>query len=325
MIAYSLWNLHSSDSDALTTATAFAMSSMCFSYPSETPEPLKQIISAAVTLLLEKKCSQDATMYSLHCLADLSAGAGVHDVFQIGAFPLMQRLVSLLELQDKKHILPATRTLRHICSTGRPFHVHTVVTAGILDVAHDILNEANPKSVRQETCFLLSKIAGGPWKQLSMLVNQSEVMEDLVIMARDGTSEWSLRKQVIQILVTMVTYGNDDHLKKVVEHNGIEAFVEALFIRIDNETVLLALEAIQLLFDAGLRRELPFGLMIDQCGGIDQLEYLCTHADEMIAAKASDILEHFNADDESSEGYYLAFHPDFHTHDKLLSSGFHGM
>jgi hypothetical protein len=300
----------------------FALSRMCHGEPQPPLEQLLPIIYFGVSLALDKTCSYDATRYALHCLADIAGGGieGAQAVSEIGAYALTQRLVHILsQLNCNQLLYPALRTLRTICDHGHAFdHVQAVVKAGILDFAQNFLEPGASKASKLEMCKLLSKIAAGR-KTVSQLVDNSPVLSTLVYMAMEGTCEWLVRKEAIQVVCNIAHAPEDEVVEILVSHDGIEALVEALRVRIDDSVLLEALNAVEQLFKVGERAGAPYGLMIDQWGGIDKLEALQNHGNDDIAGKAEDIVEQYLCEDEEEEDNKTCcvYSPECYKYDQL--------
>mmetsp|Transcript_14014 Transcript_14014/g.23275 ORF Transcript_14014/g.23275 Transcript_14014/m.23275 type:complete len:323 (-) Transcript_14014:730-1698(-) len=312
LFRYRLRNIHesSTDNSSLLTVTSFALSCMCQGNPQPRPLNLSPIIYCASSLVLSKTCPSDVVMYALQCLAYISADLH-EEVFSVGAFPLTQRLVQLVSHEDHKE--PALRTLRHICC-GPDFHVQVVLSSGILDVAEDVL-EQNSAVLKIEMCQLLSKIRS---KHFAQLIAKPALLKSIIHMSREGNCAWCVRREALAVVFNVTLDSlEDNHFQALVFNNGIDAIVDALQIHIDTELLLTALECVERLFAVGERNKEPYGLMIDQCEGIDRLENLCHHAFGVIADKAVSIIDCYVTEDVN-----LSCSPECYKNDHAFFSNF---
>lgn len=270
---------------------------MCHGRPQPRIEELTPIIYFGVTLVLDKACSNEATKHALHCLADITGGgiAGSQAVSGVGAYALTQRLIQILsQRRSNDHVGPALRTLRNICDHVQAYDpVQAAANAGFLGVAHDLLEIGLSKSSEVDVYNLLCKVASGKQTILQLIIHPS-VFSNLICIAFEGNSEWPVRKKAIQAICHVAQTMDDDVVKALlVEYNGIEAFVEALFIRFDDEVLVQALKAIDKILEIGERLGEPYGLMIDQLSGLDRIEVLQNHANSDIAVLAEEIFDRY--------------------------------
>ncbi|KAI2513388.1 importin subunit alpha-1b [Fragilaria crotonensis] len=250
-----LRNIHESEGDDdLLTAMTCALSSMCHGWPQLRLEQLNPIVYFGVSLVLDKTCSNDATTYALKCLADITGGgsAGSQAVSGVGAYPLTQRLIQILsQRKSNDQVDPALRTLRNICDHVEGYDpVQAAVKAGFLDVARSFLELGLSKAAELDMCYLLCKVACGK-QTISQLIIHPSVLSNLIGIAMEGNREWPVRKQAIQAICHVTDTTDDVVIEALVKCNGIEAFVEALFIRADDRVVMKALKAIEKILEVG--------------------------------------------------------------------------
>jgi Atypical Arm repeat len=319
-----LRNIHSSNGDdAIVTAMTFALSRMSHGWPQPRLELLTTVIYFGVSLVLDQSCSNDATRHALQCLADISGGGveGSQAVSAIGAYALIQRLVHIISHRDYYDQLdPALRTLSNICDHMQAFDpVQAAVNAGILDVAQDFLATGPSAASWPDMVKIINKVASGR-KTITQLMIHESLVSNLVYMAMEGNSEWRVRKETIQAVCNIALATDDTVVQALVKHNGVEALVESLYLRVDDGVLLDVLTAVERLFQVGERLEEPYGLMIDQWSGIDRIEALQNHANIEIAALAECILErHVLGSDEGDDGGTCGvYSPECYKFDNLI-------
>ena len=269
---------------------------MCHGWPRPRLEQLTPIVYFGVSLVLDKTCSNDATKYALQCLADITGEgiAGSQAVSGVGAYPLTQRLIQILSQRKTNELVdPALRTLRNICDHVQGYDpVQAAVKGGFLEVAHSLLESGLSKTAEVDMCNLLCKVASGIQTSSHLVIHPS-VLSNLVGIAMEGIREWPVRKEAIQAICHVAGTTDDVVVEALVKCNGIEALVEALFIRADDRVLVKALNALEKILEAGERLGHPYGLMIDQFCGIDRIEVLQNHANSDVAAVAEEILDRY--------------------------------
>lgn len=278
---------------------------MCHGLPQPQLDLLTTVIYFAVSLILDQSCSNDVIKHALQCLAGISGGSveGSNAVSAIGAYALIQRLVHIIsQLGYCEQSDPALRTLSNICDHPQAFDpVQAAVNTGILDFAQDFLATGASTASSLDVVKIINKVASGS-ATITQLMTRESIVSNLVYIAMEGNSEWRVRKEAIQAVCHMALATNDCVVQGLVKHNGVEALVESLYLRIDDGVLLNALTAVERLFQVGERLEEPYGLMIDQWHGIDRIEVLQNHANVEIAALAECIMEQYVVGSDVEDG-----------------------
>mmetsp|Transcript_22461 Transcript_22461/g.66594 ORF Transcript_22461/g.66594 Transcript_22461/m.66594 type:complete len:554 (-) Transcript_22461:307-1968(-) len=239
---------------------------------------------------------QDAC-WALSYLSDGHEGR-IQAVLNAGIAP---RLVGLLGGDKLSLATPALRTLGNAVS-GSDTQTQEVLNAGVLEKVGELL-ETGRKNVRKEACWLLSNIAAGTKDQLSSLLSKAEMMSTVVENAIDA--EWEVRKEAVWVLSNVSTGGTDQQIASIVELGAIPALCSVLTVK-DARIVLVALEAIDNILEAGLRLSVDYQTIVDECGGLDDLEELQSHENEEIYDKAITLIESYFGADEVAEDENLA-------------------
>jgi importin subunit alpha-1 len=316
-LSHRLRNIHecSSDNSSLLTATSFALSCICHGTIQPHPTKLAPIIYCAASLVLSKTCPAQVVTHALKCLAYISID--LREVFTVGAFPLTQRLVQLVSSESHQEL--ALRTLIHICR-GPEFHIRVVLSSGILDISEDVLKESNSSALKIDMCKLFSEMRS---KQVLQLIDKPEILNAITGLSLEGACEWPVRKEAIAVVFNIALRAREySHFQALVRNHTIEAVVDALHIRIDNALVLTALDCVERLLAFGEQNNEPYGLMIDQCGGIDKIEDLSNHNCSDIAKSAAWILDTYNTEEDSLDGedwrLNLSTSPELYHHDPIF-------
>lgn len=146
---------------------------------------------------------------------------------------------------------------------------------------------------------MLSNIAAGTQDQISALVKTPGVVERLVAFAIDA--DWETRKEAIWAVSNAFTGGSDGHVAHLVGQGGIAAMASVLELASEGRMVLVALDAIDNMLTVSERQGYSYGLLFDECGGIEKVEALQTHSDQKIYEKSIEILDRYFGEDEAED------------------------
>jgi importin subunit alpha-1 len=116
-------------------------------------------------------------------------------------------------------------------------------------------------------------------------------------------SAWEIKKEALWTLSNICTTGSDDHVKCLVQGQGIEPIADVLSTKNADATILAAaLDAIQRILDVGERYSEDYAKMFDECNGIDHLEGLQEHNSNQVYEKAVHIIEtYFGGEEQEDE------------------------
>ncbi|RYG58596.1 hypothetical protein EON64_21155 [archaeon] len=200
-------------------------------------------------------------------------------------------------------VVPALRTLGNIVS-GNETQTQAVVNAGVVSVVPGLLLHGR-KSVRKETCWLLSNIAAGTAQQMQQLFATLDVLP-LVLQQMSAGSEWEVRKEAAWVVSNLATSGQQQHVVQLAECGAIRPLCELLDAS-DAKIVLLALDALDAILKSaqgGKGRQnmlAQYTQLVDEAGGVDLLEKLQEHEDHKIYQRAVDIIEKYFGTDHEEE------------------------
>jgi hypothetical protein len=155
------------------------------------------------------------------------------------------------------------------------------------------------KTVKKDTCWILSNIAAGTKDQITALFQNFEsnaLVAKVVKCAFDAP--WEIRKEAVWTLCNILTCGTDRHMECVVSVHGIQALCNVLQVQKDASLLLAVMDAFEKLLDANGKYERNYHVMMDECGGVDHLEELQQHPNHDVSEKARYLLYLGGADDE---------------------------
>jgi importin subunit alpha-1 len=293
----SLLNVQQPDNDSLLGNVTWTLSNLCRGKP----QPALAMVQAAIPALCYLVCNSkvdDITTDALWALSYISDG----DDDRINAILLAdsgitKSLVKHIDSGKAQVIAPALRILGNFVS-GNEEQTQAVLDANVLGVAMKTLG-CSKKNLRKEMCWLLSNISAGTQKQITTLLSSRNLADKLVTLAVEA--EWETRKEAIWAVSNIFTGGSDSSVALLVNQKGIDAMVSVLDLPGENRMLLVALDAIHNMLTVSERQGYRYGVIFDECGGIEKLEDLQSHNDQQVYDKVVDIIERFFGEEEAED------------------------
>jgi importin subunit alpha-1 len=299
-------NVREPHNDSLLGNVTWTLSNLCRGKP----QPELVLVEPAIPALCYLACNSTVDDITADALWALSYVADGNDE-RIDAIiradtegALMKKVVECVKGNKAQLISPSLRILGNFVS-GTEQQTQAVIDAGALGAAMTTL-QSSKKTLRKEMCWMLSNIAAGTQDQISTLVKTVGVVERLVAFAIDA--DWETRKEAIWAISNVLTGGSDGQVAHLVGQGAIAAMASVLDIPSEGRMVIVALDAIDNILTVSERKGYSYGLLFDECGGIEKVETLQTHNDQKIYEKAIEILDrYFGEDDAEDENLAPAF------------------
>ncbi|KAG5498625.1 hypothetical protein JKF63_02911 [Porcisia hertigi] len=259
------------------------------------PLPPLERVAIALPMLVDLLNSADDQLivdaaWGISYISDGPADR-VQAVLEAGAIP---RIVQLLSVPSTNVKLPAIRIIGNVAA-GTDEQTQVIINSGALPAMAELLRHPK-RALRKETCWTLSNIAAGPAYQIEALVNANifiPIMECLC------APELDVKKEAVWTIANVAFCGSAVQLKYLVNIGVIPALCETLR-TYDPKIVTVALEAVQCFLQAGEDEKMSgsteeniIAKQVMECGGIDSIEHLQTHADKNVYNIALQILESF--------------------------------
>lgn len=296
-------NIQQPANESLLSNVIWTVSNLCRAKPKPDLAKIRIILPDLLNVLrswnsLNAETVQDA----LWALSYVSDGDDIHinAVLETGGSELLQILVGILRTGvsgDNKLLAPSLRILGNFAS-GTEIQTQAVIDAGVLDVAIAILDMPN-KNLRKEMCWLLSNIAAGTPLQIDSFVRTKHLAERVVELATD--SEWQTKKEAIWTVSNVCTGGSDSHISALIENNTVEAMSSVLDLTGESRMIIVALDALKSIFEANERQGLNYLHIFDECGGIEKLEDLQSHTDNVVYEKAIGMIDEFFGEEDNED------------------------
>uniref|UniRef100_A0A3B5M663 Importin subunit alpha n=1 Tax=Xiphophorus couchianus TaxID=32473 RepID=A0A3B5M663_9TELE len=202
---------------------------------------------------------------------------------------IVPRLVELMNNKELFIVTPALRSIGNIVS-GSDLHTQMAIDAGVLNVLPKLLRLPKP-TVQKEAAWALSNIAAGPCQQIQQLITCGLLLP-LVEVLRNG--DFKTQKEAVWAVTNFTNGGTVEQVVSLVQSGALEAIINLLQVK-DAKVILIILEAVNNMFIAAekLGETEKLSLLIEELGGLEQIEMLQNHENEMVYQTAHDLIEKY--------------------------------
>jgi len=212
-----------------------------------------------------------------------------------------RRLVELLAHPVLNVQSSALRAVGNIV-TGDDHQTQAVLDAGVL--AHLLTLLQSPKeSIKKEACWTLSNITAGVQNQIQAVI-EGNIIPSLINILKHG--DHKTRKEAAWAVTNATSGGTLPQMKYIIEQGAIPPLCELLSVS-DAKIIQVALNGLDNILKLGAAEAKgtnganPYAIMIEECYGLDKIEYLQSHENIEIYQKAFHLIEtYFGVDEEDN-------------------------
>ncbi|CAH8305316.1 unnamed protein product [Eruca vesicaria subsp. sativa] len=262
------------------------------------PPPALEQTKPALPILERLLHSTDDEVLTDACwaLSYLSAGNDekIQTVINAGVIP---SLVQHLAHHSPAVLTPALRTIGNIV-TGDDMMTQEVLNHQALPHLFSILTNSYKKSIKKEACWTISNITAGNTSQIQQVI-EARIIQPLLHLLQNA--EFEIKKEAVWAISNVTSGGNPDQVKFLVDQGCVKPLCD-LLISPDPRVVLVTLEALENILKNGNTEGCNLYVqLIDDAEGLEKIENLQSHDNNLIYEKAVQILSTYWTEDDDDE------------------------
>uniref|UniRef100_A0A8C3NIL6 Importin subunit alpha n=1 Tax=Geospiza parvula TaxID=87175 RepID=A0A8C3NIL6_GEOPR len=269
----------------------WTLSNLCRNKNPCPPLDAVQKILPVLVILLQH---EDKDVISDSCWAVSYLTDGCNDRIQVvvetGILPrLVELMDTVLSPQPMELTTPALRAIGNVV-TGTDQQTQEAIDAGALTVLPRLLRHSK-SVIQKEAAWTLSNIAAGPSHQIQQIITCG-LLPPLVELLDEG--DFKAQKEAVWVVANFTTGATVDQVVELVRSGVLKPLLNLLLVK-DSKTILIILDTISNLFLAAekLGKTEKLCLLVEELDGLEKIENLQNHENDMVYRTALDIIEKY--------------------------------
>ncbi|XP_015590088.1 importin subunit alpha-7 isoform X2 [Cephus cinctus] len=281
---------------SMTRNAVWALSNLC---RGKNPAPAFSKVAPCLPVLSRLLHNPDFDVLADACWALSYLSDGPNDKIQaVIDAGVCKRLVELLMHEQHNVVSAALRAVGNIV-TGDDVQTQVVLNCHALPCLLHLLNSPR-ESVRKEACWTVSNITAGNPQQIQAVIDANIFPVLIEIL---GKAEFKTRKEAAWAITNATSGGTPEQVRYLAMQGCIPPLCDLLTV-MDVKIVQVALNGLENILrlgeqDTGMQNRVnPYAVLIEECYGLDKIEFLQSHQNMDIYQKAFDIIEHYFGSEE---------------------------
>lgn len=212
-----------------------------------------------------------------------------------------RRLVELLMHESNPVVSAAIRAVGNIV-TGEDHQTQIIVNCGALPFLKELLR-SEKETLRKEACWTISNITAGDRTQIQAVIDTGIFPELVEIIDR---AEVRTRKEAAWAITNATSGGSTEQIDHLVQCGAIQALCQLLNVA-DNKMITVAMNGIENILKAGqaqvgqpgFENVNKYATIVEECGGLDKIEFLQAHENAEIYQKTYNLIEKYFGNEDS--------------------------
>lgn len=212
-----------------------------------------------------------------------------------------RRLVELLMHEANSVVSAAIRAVGNIV-TGEDHQTQIIVNCGALPFLKELLH-SEKETLRKEACWTISNITAGNRQQIQAVIEAGIFPELVEIIER---AEVRTRKEAAWAITNATSGGSTEQIEYLVKCKILEALCGLLNV-VDNKMITVAMNGIENTLKAGLAQigqpgfenGNRYAAIVEECGGLDKIEFLQSHENPEIYQKTYNLIEKYFGNEDT--------------------------
>jgi len=163
---------------------------------------------------------------------------------------------------------------------------------------------ASKESIRKEACWTISNITAGNVQQIQAVIDCNIFPVLIEILTK---AEFKTRKEAAWAITNATSGGSSDQIRYLVSQNCIAPLCDLLTV-MDAKIVQVSLSGLENILRVGEQDNQahgldgnPYATLVEECYGLDKIEFLQSHEHMDIYQKAFDIIERYFGSEEDED------------------------